>query len=314
MSDGSDAAGERRAPVVRRIAYLFAALVVSSLLAWYVWIPYPRGLDERNPEITSLMEQRLREARASGEPLVLRQEWVSLDQISNNLQRAVIVAEDYRFRQHRGVDWVSLAEEVEWGGGDTFSWWRPGDIRALGRALRFGWANRSELRGRSTITQQLAKNLYFGTDRSLVRKVLEMVVASRLEKQLGKDRILELYLNVAEWGPGIFGAEAAARTYFGRSAGNLSLAQAAALAGTLPHPLTSNPATNPARMRWRQDLILGRLRAPPAAEPAPIPPPDPDLVSPGGGREDPAMPRPDTLAAHVDRPGVVASAGSTPRS
>ena len=275
--------------MLRRTAYLFASLLLASLLVWYVLIPYPWGLDDRNPEITALMEQRVREAQAAGDSLVLRQEWVPLDQISSNLQRAVIVAEDYRFRQHQGVDWVSLAEEVEWSGGDTLSWSSPADVQALAGALRYVWANRSELRGRSTITQQLAKNLYFGTDRSFLRKVLEMVVAGRLERKLGKDRILELYLNVAEWGPGVFGAEAAARTYFGRSAANLSLQQAAALAGTLPHPLTSNPSTNPGRMRWRQNLILGRLRAPPDAEPTPIPLPDPEMVIPGGGMDAPTL-------------------------
>jgi hypothetical protein len=136
----------------------------------------------------------------------------------------------------------------------------------------------------------------------LLRKAMELVVAGRLERRLGKDRILELYLNVAEWGPGLFGAEAAAQAYFGRSAANLSLEQAAALAGTLPHPLTSNPATSPARMQWRQSLILDRLRPPPGVEPAPIPLPDPDLVlppdAPMPGTSEivpPDVPAPDTL-------------------
>ncbi|MEX2466562.1 MAG: transglycosylase domain-containing protein [Gemmatimonadota bacterium] len=299
MTPRDDADRARRAVVLRRVTYGLAALVLTSLFVWFVLIPYPWRIDERNPEITSLMEQRVGEARAAGDSLEIRQEWVALDQISRNLQRAVVVAEDYRFREHQGIDWVSLAEEVDWTGGDAFSWSSGEDRQALLAALRFVWANRSELRGRSTITQQLAKNLYFGTDRSLLRKAMELVVAGRLERRLGKDRLLELYLNVAEWGPGIFGAEAAARTYFRRSAANLSLEQAAALAGTLPHPLTSNPAHSPGRMRWRQELILARLRPPPGVIPAPVPPPDPDLVIPGGGLEtpvpDPVL-APDTLA------------------
>jgi len=289
MTRGDDALRGRRAEMLRRAAYVLAAPVAIGLLVWYVWIPYPWRLDERNPELTSLMEERVREARSAGDSLVIRHEWVPLEEISGNLQRAVIVAEDYRFRQHQGIDWVSLAEEVNWSGGDTFAWSSADDLRALGEALRFAWANRSELRGRSTITQQLAKNLYFGTDRSLLRKAMELVVAGRLERRLGKDRILEVYLNVVEWGPGVFGAEAAAQTYFGRSAADLSLEQAAALAGTLPHPLTSNPATSPARMRWRQNLILARLRTPPGTEPAPIPLPDPNLVIPGAGLEAPVL-------------------------
>src|SRR5690606_22402408 len=102
------------------------------------------------------------------------------------LRRAVLVAEDHRFRTHRGVDWVSLAEEVSWTGDDAFSWRSPDDLRALGAAMLHAWRNRDDLRGRSTITQQLAKNLYFGTERSFVRKALEVVVAKRLERRLEK--------------------------------------------------------------------------------------------------------------------------------
>jgi monofunctional glycosyltransferase len=287
---------------MKRTAYVLIGLAVSVLFVWLVVIPYPWTLADRNPERTSLMEQREREARAAGDSLVIRQEWVELEGISRNLQRAVIVAEDYRFREHRGIDWVSLAEEVEWSGDDEFSWWSGDDRRALAEALRYVWSNRNDLRGRSTITQQLAKNLYYGTDRSLARKVMEFVVARRLERRLGKDRILELYLNVAEWGPGVFGAEAAAQTYFGRSAADLSLEQASALAGTLPHPLTSNPARSPAQMRWRQNLILARLRGPADVAPMPIPLPGPALVAPPGGLDaptlDPVFPSgPDSVSA-----------------
>ena len=197
---------------------------------------------------------------------------MELPAVSEHLIRAVVVAEDYRFRLHRGVDWVSLAEEVRWSGGDDFSWSRPSDWRALAVAVRYAWSNRDEIRGRSTITQQLAKNLYWGTERSFVRKALELVVAGRLERRLGKDRILELYLNLVEWGPGLFGAEAAAQHYFGRSAADVTLSQAAALAGTLPHPLTSNPAYRPGQMRWRQESILQRL-LPDRTAPQGAPPP-----------------------------------------
>ncbi|MDH5589315.1 MAG: transglycosylase domain-containing protein, partial [Gemmatimonadota bacterium] len=137
-----------------------------------------------------------------------------------------------------------------------------------------------ELRGRSTITQQLAKNLYYGTRRSFLRKVTELVVARRLERRLGKDRILELYLNVAEWGPGIFGADAAAHAYFGVSAASLTLDQAATLAATLPHPLTSNPARRPGRMLWRRDLILSRIDPTRGIPPEPLPFPSPEIDIP----------------------------------
>jgi len=243
----------------------------------YIVVPYPWTLAARNPQRTSLMEQRIREAEDGGASLEVEQQWVALEEISPNLVRAVIVAEDYRFREHRGVDWVSLAEEVRWSGDDAFSWTSPSDLGALARALGYVWSHRHEIRGRSTLTQQLAKNLYFGTDRSFLRKAMEFWVAGRLERHLGKDRILELYLNVVEWGPGIFGAEAAARAYFGRSASSLTLEEAASLAGTLPHPLTSNPARNPGRMLWRRDLILERLRPSSGIPSAPGPLPDIDI-------------------------------------
>jgi len=256
---------------VRRVAVpMLGVGLVLGLIAWFVVIPYPWRLRGSNPEQTALMEQRVQEAAAAGVRFETHQDWVPLHEISPNLVRAVLVAEDYRFHQHQGVDWVSLAEEVEWTGDEDFSWWSRSDVSALTRAVRFAWEQRDDIRGRSTITQQLAKNLYFGTDRSFARKAMEFVVAGRLERRLGKDRILELYLNVVEWGPGVFGAEAAGRTYFGRSASSLTLDQAAALAATLPHPLTSNPTHRPARMLWRKDLILARLDPRGGVPPAPL--------------------------------------------
>jgi monofunctional biosynthetic peptidoglycan transglycosylase len=281
---------------------LLGASAVLGLGLWYLVVPYPWTLGRRNPERTSLMEQRIREARRQGAELDIRQEWVPLSDIAPELRRAVVVAEDYRFREHQGIDWVSLAEEVHWSGDDDFSWWSASDLRALAGALGYAWEHRADMRGRSTITQQLAKNLYFGTDRSFVRKAMEFVVARRLERRLDKDRILELYLNIAEWGPGVFGAEAAARTYFGKPASALTLSEAAALAGTLPHPLTSNPALNPRQMRWRQNLILDRLDPSRGLPPPPGPLPDLeiDLVVP----EIPALELPAPTLSPPDTPSV----------
>jgi len=263
-----------RGRVARLALGVLGAGLAVGLFVWLVVVPYPWTLAARNPGRTALMHQREREAREADASFEITQEWISLSEMAPELVRAVIVAEDYRFRLHEGVDWVSVAEEVRWTGDDDFSWWSPSDLGALRRAVAYAWSNRDELRGRSTITQQLAKNLYFGTDRTFARKAMEFVVAGRLERRLGKDRILELYLNVAEWGPGIFGAEAAARAYFGLPASALSLDQAAALAATLPHPLTSNPAYRSSRMLWRKGLILDRL-APGAGTPAaPLPLPD----------------------------------------
>jgi len=246
---------------VRARRALAAAMAVVALapLVVLLGLPVPWALRWVDPPRTSFMIHRQREARRAGVALELRQEWVPLSEIPENLVRAVLVAEDDRFRLHHGIDWRALGQEVHYAGADTFSWRSRGDRAALVDAFRWGLAHRSELRGRSTLTQQLAKNLYYTPDRSFLRKAEELVVALRLERILDKDRILELYLNTVELGPGIFGVGAAARAYFGVPASRLTSFQSASLAGTLPHPLTSNPAHRPGRMAWRRDLILARL-------------------------------------------------------
>jgi len=274
--------------MMKRLVLALPLACVGALWFEFLALPWPVRLRTHDPQRTALMEYRVRQAAARGDTLAIRYEWVPLDRISRNLRRAVIAAEDARFYQHRGIDWAALREELKYSGDADFSWTDPNDLRALLAAIRYYREHRDEVRGRSTITQQLAKNLYFTPERSLLRKVEEIIVVRRLERFLSKDRILELYLNIAEWGPGIFGAEAAARHYFGRSAANLTLEQAAALAATLPHPLTSNPKHRPGRMRWRQRLILERLQpsprraAPPPSVPEPVPAlPEPPSIVPG---------------------------------
>jgi len=159
----------------------------------------------------------------------------------------VIVGEDSRFYSHHGIDPVEIADALGVGRGQGF--WGT---------IATAWRRRDRLRGASTITQQLAKNLYLSPSRSPLRKLKEAVTALRLELALSKDRILELYLNVVEWGPGVWGAEAASRAYFGVPAARLTEEQAAALAATLPHPRTSNPTFRPDRMMARRNLILAR--------------------------------------------------------
>jgi monofunctional biosynthetic peptidoglycan transglycosylase len=146
------------------------------------------------------------------------------------LERMVIIAEDSRFKTHHGIDLIELRDA-----------WAAGGHR-----------------GASTITQQLAKNLYLSPSRSIFRKLKEGVTAVRLELALSKTRIMELYLSTSEWGPGLWGAAAASEAYYGVPPSRLSNAQAAALAATLPQPRTSNPTYRPARMLARRDLILAR--------------------------------------------------------
>jgi monofunctional biosynthetic peptidoglycan transglycosylase len=270
-----------------RLLLVLVLLPVGALLLCLLFLPWPLSLRWKDPDQTSFMEYRVREARNEGEKLAIRQSWVPLDRISPDLRRAVLVAEDDRFYLHHGIDWKALGEETHYTGDTVFSWWSLDDLRSLEESLAYAWAHRSEVKGRSTLTQQLAKNLYFTPERSLARKLAEAVVAKRLELFLPKDRILELYLNVAEWGPGIFGAEAAAEAYFDGGADDLTLEQAAALAATLPHPLTSNPAFRPSRMAWRKEMLLHRMRArPPPAPPLVTVPLLPDTASAGATRID----------------------------
>jgi monofunctional biosynthetic peptidoglycan transglycosylase len=237
--------------------------------AFYLALPDVRPLARSFPRTTGLIELRVREGLPRDR---VRYAPVPLDRISPHLVRAVLVAEDASFYRHRGVDWVELRD-----------------------AVRDALARRRPLRGASTLTQQLARTLYLSPARHLGRKLAEFAIARRLERALGKRRILELYLSAVEWGPGLFGAEAAARAYFGVSASDLDPAQAAMLAATLPQPLTANPARNPERLRWRAGLILRRMgvaTAPPEAPTdtlGPVPEMAPASAdSPTGGAADAA--------------------------
>jgi monofunctional glycosyltransferase len=272
--------------------------------AWFWWIvlPWPALLRLRDPDSTALMRQRVDEARSRGEDLEIRREWVPLDRISRRLQRAVIVAEDGRFRDHGGVDWNALREEFRYRGDDDFSWFSLDDLGSLRESLSYYIENRDKVRGRSTITQQLAKNLYFSTARSPIRKLEEYIVSRRLELFLSKDRILELYLNIVELGPGIFGVEAAAQHYFDRSAADLTADQAAALAATLPHPLTSNPDHRPARMRARKGQILARMGGQGPVETVPLDPALDEREEPVAPIGEPLGERPDSAVAPAPPP------------
>src|SRR6058998_3825048 len=255
-----------------------AALGTAALaLAWLlgVWPP-PVWWRDHWPRETAMM----READRWNQGTVERANRptfhpTALKDISPALQRMVIIAEDSRFRSHVGIDPAEIADALGVDGAHGF--WS---------AIRAAWRHRDRLRGASTITQQLAKNLYLSSSRSPIRKLKEAATALGLELVLSKDRILELYLNVAEWGPGVWGIDAASRAYFGVPASRLSAEQAAELAATLPHPRTSNPTFRPDRTLARRDLILARYRGvdvyiPPEEEtdsllitlPAPVVPP-----------------------------------------
>jgi len=185
-----------------------------------------------DPPTTAVHMQRRVQAWMHRKPYRERYTFVPLNQISPDFQHAVIAAEDARFYQHHGFDWhaIQLAADSDMEGG--------------------------RLRGGSTITQQLVKNLFFGTGRSFLRKGAEFTLVPVAELVLGKRRILELYLNVVEWGPGIYGAEAASRTYYKAPARTLGRQQAAQLAAILPAPLKRRPE----RMAQYSAIIQERMR------------------------------------------------------
>ncbi len=256
-----------------------AAAGFAVLAYTYLTLPDVRGLVTINPKTTAWMQMRAQEAAADGRPLRRVHRWVAYTRISPNLKRAVLAAEDDAFFEHEGVDLEQLKTAIEQ------------DLQN-GRAIR----------GASTITQQLAKNLYLSPSRDPLRKFRELIIARRLEAALSKARIFEIYLNVIEWGDGIWGAEAASRTYFGTSAASLSREQAALLAGSIINPRVYSPARPPARLIRRQRIILTRMGGyeppPPVPMPAPVPvTPSPASAAPseasGGDAE--SLPAADTL-------------------
>ncbi len=203
--------------------------------------------------------QAHRAGTAKGELPWRLYEPVPIESIAPTAKAAVLVAEDHRFYEHAGIDYVEFRHALGYRP-DDFSLGDAKDRAELWRAIRRSLAGRGRMRGASTITQQLAKNLYLSPSRNPLRKVKEALTAWRLEYWLGKERILELYLNVVELGPEVWGVEAASKKYFGHPARRLTLDEAAALAGSLPFPLKSNPGYRPGRMRWRQAMIVRRVR------------------------------------------------------
>ncbi len=233
-------------------------VLVGSLGLWlaYELITFPSisSLKTENPVTSSLIEYRISEAKADGKEPKKYMIWMPIEQISPNLQRAVLAGEDSRFFEHNGFDWEAIQkawdeavkegekQAKEDGDYDANSWIPPMP---------------SFKRGASTVTQQLAKNLYLSEERSFFRKGREAVYTYFLERELSKKRILELYLNVIEWGDGVYGAEAAARTHFRKSASSLSREEAAFLAAMVPSPLNVfNPEKNRKRVVRRQRVLL----------------------------------------------------------
>jgi monofunctional glycosyltransferase len=215
-------------------AFLLALIVVVAVQFWFlVHIWY---WADHNPESTAFMRARLAIERKDDPGTRLAHRWVPYNRISSNLKRAVVAAEDDKFMDHRGFDWEAIQKAHEKNV-------REGEIVA----------------GASTIPQQLAKNLFLSGHRGWLRKVQEAVITAMLETVLTKRRILEIYLNIAEWGDGVFGAEAAARYHYGVSAAALTPAQAARLAVMLPSPRSYPPGRDTLYLQQRTAVILARM-------------------------------------------------------
>ncbi len=214
-----------------------AALCLAYAIFEIATFPSVASLARENPRETSWMRLRDEEAAAQGKRPRRIQIWVPLSSISPNLKNAVLIAEDAAFFQHEGLDYNEIRE-----------------------AIKVNYEKLEFARGASTITQQLAKNLYLSPSKNPLRKVKEIALTFALERSLSKKRIFEIYLNVIEWGDGIYGAEAAARTYFGTGCSELSEEQAASLAAVIINPRRYSPIHPNRRIRNRIDLIQARMQ------------------------------------------------------
>ncbi len=250
-----------------RILAIVGVFSFGYLAYLYLTLPDVRQLRTHNLDRTAFMRLREDEARAAGREPKHVQRWIPYNRISPNLKRAVLVAEDAGFWGHEGIDLVEIK-----------------------RSLETDWEKGVFLRGASTITQQLAKNLYLSPSRNPFRKLRELIIARRLEHDLTKTRIFKLYLNDIEWGDGIYGADAAARTYFGVSAASLDPDQAALMAGAIVNPRELKIFRPNARLRNRQRIIRSRMGGitPPPAFGSIVPGQSIDLLSEPGAASDPA--------------------------
>ncbi|KFE60939.1 biosynthetic peptidoglycan transglycosylase [Hyalangium minutum] len=228
----------RRSPWRRRVLGVLLLGLLGFAVYEYVTLPSAEPLLKQNPETTALIDQRAAEARDAGRKPRRRQNWVSLSNVPKHVVYAVLTSEDASFYLHEGVDTVELE-----------------------KAMQEAWKQGKLGRGASTITQQLAKNLWLSTDRSLFRKAKELILAHRLEEALPKSRILALYLNVVEWGDGVYGLEAGAREHFGVSTVSLSVAQGAILAAMLPAPRKRSPKSGSRALKKRAHWIIDQMQA-----------------------------------------------------
>jgi monofunctional biosynthetic peptidoglycan transglycosylase len=217
---------------------LISIVVIIGFIYLLIQLSLPdiESLANKNPKTTSLMDQRKNEALAAGKKLRIIQNWVPFKQIPNMLKRTVRISEDANFYFHEGIDLDELEESIKKN-------WEKGEFA----------------RGASTITQQLAKNLFLSTEKSIWRKAKEFFITRELESTLSKNRIFHLYLNIIEYGKGIFGVDAASRYYFGKSVSRLNDEEIIRLTAVIPKPLSVRPDQNSKWILWRCRWITDKL-------------------------------------------------------
>ncbi len=220
------------------LSFLLILFSVGTFLTidFFFSLPDTKGFIHGIPRTTAMIDQRKKESSLNGKRLRIRKRWVPLSIIPSFLKRTVIVSEDINFFSHKGIDYYELKEAIK-------------------KNLKTG----KRSRGGSTITQQLAKNLFLSTKKSYLRKLKEFFIAGRLEKHLSKNRIFELYLNVIEFGRGIFGVEAASEFFFKKRVERLNKTEMIRLVSVIPKPLRVSPLSNSGYLKWRANLLIDRL-------------------------------------------------------
>src|SRR6266436_5547207 len=237
---------------LRYILYAITGIALGGMAFEAATLPSVSALRDQNPATTSMIETRNLEFRDSGAPPKRVQIWMPLEKISPQLQRAVLAGEDTNFATHHGFDYEAI--QRAWDQAQ-----KEADKEAKQEGENDSWLpNMPDFkRGASTISQQLAKNLYLSSERSFMRKGQEAIITYFIERNLSKKRILEIYLNVIEWGDGLYGAEAASQYYFHKPAASLNAREGAFLSAMIPNPRTVfNPQINPKRVARRQRIIL----------------------------------------------------------
>ena len=223
--------------IVLYTSLLAVVLCIIFSISIYLSLPNVTYLKDTNPKITAFMQLRKEQAKAQDKKYNIRQNWVSFQTIPDLLKKAVRISEDASFYEHEGIDYEELKESI-----------------------KKNFEEGTLVRGGSTITQQLAKNLFLSPEKSYLRKLKEYFIAKRLEDELSKDRIFNLYLNVIELGPGIFGVEAASKHYFNKSVQNLNLEEIVRLTAIIPRPLTVSPKKDGQWLKWKVEWIFHKMK------------------------------------------------------